>query len=763
MKKKNGLAKFLRQYFAMVLCATMLLGQAGVFLPADVFLAAEADEDGFVIEDGVLVDYVGSETAVVIPEGVTEIDTYAFKGNMRIVSVTIPEGVTEIKARSFDYCQSLEWVNLPESLERIGEWAFKDCALNYIEIPDNVDYIAENAFGDIDEYTDFTIIGAIGTYAETYAIENEYWFNVFNVQFSTGYPVEFSSKQVEVFTAIGDLPEATREFYRLVGWFTEDDVQVTEDTIITGNCMLEAKWENALVDVAELNIQLIGNGDAGNRFVYTGEEIRPYFSIRYGEHSLTKDVDYTLTYENNVEIGTATATIEGIGNYTGSIVIEFYIFEELCNIDDSYVVLAQYDYVYDGTAKTPEVMVLYEGTILEENVHYMVSYADNVEVGTALVEVTGLGKYTGVALAAFYIDASAEPDPTKINIADADIYYVWEDEYEYHGGPLFPMVSILFKDGDEYLIERRDYRLTYYNNIYPGTGTIVATGIGDYTGRLTFTFEIVDPTAPVLNGLVQDEDGNWYYYVDGKIATYYTGLVEHYGAWFYVENGILNWNYTGLTLYNGIWFYVNGGQLDWSYTGLVQHYGAWFYVEGGQLNWNYTGLVQYYDAWFYVEGGQLNWNYTGLVQYNGIWFYVNGGQLDWGYTGLVEHYGAWFYVEGGSLNWNYTGLVLYNGIWFYVNGGQLDWGYTGLVEYCGAWFYVEGGSLNWNYTGLVEYCGAWFYVNGGQLDWSYTGLCEYNGIWFYIQGGQLNWGYTGNVYFNGVWWYVENGIVVRAV
>ena len=264
-----------------------------------------------------------------------------------------------------------------------------------------------------------------------------------------------------------------------------------------------------------------------------------------------------------------------------------------------------------------------------------------------------------------------------------------------------------------------------------------------------------------LNGLIQAEDGTWYYYIDGEIAYDYTGLVQHYDAWFYVENGVLNWNYTGLTLFNGVWFYVQNGQLNWGYTGLVEHFGAWFYVEGGVLNWNYTGLVQHYDAWFYVENGQLNWGYTGLVQHYGAWFYVQNGQLNWGYTGLVQHYDAWFYVEGGQLNWNYTGLVNYNGIWFYVENGQLNWGYTGLVQYAGAWFYVQNGQLNWAYTGLVQYYDAWFYVNGGQLDWGYTGLCEYNGLLFYIQGGQLNWGYTGTVEYNGVLWYVENGIAIR--
>ena len=275
--------------------------------------------------------------------------------------------------------------------------------------------------------------------------------------------------------------------------------------------------------------------------------------------------------------------------------------------------------------------------------------------------------------------------------------------------------------------------------------------------------KVEEPENPIEDGLHQDEDGTWYYYLNGEIATEYTGLVQHYDAWFYVENGVLNWNYTGLTLYNGIWFYVQGGQLNWGYTGLVQYYDAWFYVEGGVLNWDYTGLVQHYDAWFYVEGGQLNWGYTGLVSHNGIWFYVQNGQLNWNYTGLVQHYDAWFYVEGGQLNWSYTGLVQHYDAWFYVEGGQLNWGYTGLAQYAGAWFYVEGGVLNWGYTGLVQHYDAWFYVEGGVLNWNYTGLAQYAGALFYVEGGVLNWNYTGLTFYNGAWYYVENGIAVYLV
>jgi len=60
---------------------------------------------------------------------------------------------------------------------------------------------------------------------------------------------------------------------------------------------------------------------------YTGSEITPVISIRDGKDVLRKDVDYTLEYRNNKNVGTAFITIKGVpqGNYSESITKEFQI------------------------------------------------------------------------------------------------------------------------------------------------------------------------------------------------------------------------------------------------------------------------------------------------------------------------------------------------------------------------------------------------------------------------------------------------------
>jgi len=58
---------------------------------------------------------------------------------------------------------------------------------------------------------------------------------------------------------------------------------------------------------------------------YTGKAIKPDVSIKFEGKELTKGVDYTLSYSNNTEVGTASVTINGIGEYKGSKTLRFDI------------------------------------------------------------------------------------------------------------------------------------------------------------------------------------------------------------------------------------------------------------------------------------------------------------------------------------------------------------------------------------------------------------------------------------------------------
>ena len=59
---------------------------------------------------------------------------------------------------------------------------------------------------------------------------------------------------------------------------------------------------------------------------YTGKAVKPATTVKYNDiTTLQNGYDYTVTYSNNVNVGTAKITIKGIGNYTGTVTKTFKI------------------------------------------------------------------------------------------------------------------------------------------------------------------------------------------------------------------------------------------------------------------------------------------------------------------------------------------------------------------------------------------------------------------------------------------------------
>ena len=115
--------------------------------------------------------HVGGADAVydiVIPDGVTKINSYAFAG-ARLNSVTVPSGVTEIGEEAFAECWGdFQTVHLPEGLQSIGYGAFANSTLKRIEIPESVTYLGSNMFFRCNELEE-AIINAQITSVEEYS------------------------------------------------------------------------------------------------------------------------------------------------------------------------------------------------------------------------------------------------------------------------------------------------------------------------------------------------------------------------------------------------------------------------------------------------------------------------------------------------------------------------------------------------------------------------------------------------------------------
>ena len=156
-------------------------------------------------------------------------------------------------------------------------------------------------------------------------------------------------------------------------------------------------FEIAKADISSAEITY----DAGP-YGYTGKEWKPEVAVSFNDAALTADTDYTVSYENNINAGTAKIIITGIGDhFTGSTEKTFTINSaEISGC--TFAPIA--DVTYNTKAHTPEVTVAISGRTLEADKDYTVSYASNIYAGTATVTVTGKGNFTGTASKTFTIN-----------------------------------------------------------------------------------------------------------------------------------------------------------------------------------------------------------------------------------------------------------------------------------------------------------------------------------------------------------------------
>ena len=108
----------------------------------------DRNNNSFKSENGILYDKDGltllrypigkSETAFVIPDGITTIGSYAFY-HSTLESVIIPSSTTSIESTAFGYCKNLSKIDIPNSVTKIGIMAFENCSkLSSVNISDNV-------------------------------------------------------------------------------------------------------------------------------------------------------------------------------------------------------------------------------------------------------------------------------------------------------------------------------------------------------------------------------------------------------------------------------------------------------------------------------------------------------------------------------------------------------------------------------------------------------------------------------------------------
>lgn len=138
--------------------------------------------------------------------------------------------------------------------------------------------------------------------------------------------------------------------------------------------------------------------------VYTGVAFTPDPIIRDGSVTLVKNKDYTINYANNVNVGVATVTIVGKGNYRDTKEIKFNITPKSIN---QVMINPVNDQTFRNSPIAPDIQIKDGAKVLIKDTDYTLTYNNNLNVGTASVTITGKGNYKDAKTLNFRIVAKS--------------------------------------------------------------------------------------------------------------------------------------------------------------------------------------------------------------------------------------------------------------------------------------------------------------------------------------------------------------------
>lgn len=220
-----------------------------------------------------------TDSSYTVPDMVITLEMNSFELNNNLKKVTLPNGLRTIMWYSFSSCESLEEVVVPDSVVDIDTGCFNYCdKLKRATIGKGItrmnesfaycDSLREIYFrGDLPEDYDMMLYSEITSQTVYYPKNNPTWKNG---SIKLGYP-----------------------FQKLAPWDGDNHIRYS-----IGSASISVKPES---------------------FTYDGLAKKPFVTVAYGGENLVEGKDYKVNYSDYYSAGTATATVQGIGNYEGTV------------------------------------------------------------------------------------------------------------------------------------------------------------------------------------------------------------------------------------------------------------------------------------------------------------------------------------------------------------------------------------------------------------------------------------------------------------
>lgn len=261
---------------------------------------------------------------------------------------------------------------------------------------------------------------------------------------------------------------------------------------------------------------------------YTGAALKPKVSVNYSMGTKQKTLaanNYTIEYADNINVGKATVTVSGKGNYSGSISKNFIITGK--SMSKISIAFSKKSITYTGSStKELNPVIVKDGKkVLVENVDYELKYAEdsdftNVTDKGVVVYAIGKGNY----------DSTTQTATKNYKIVADKYNAIIDNTYFKTDGETVQKPFVTIKDENGVVLDGSLFNIVYSNedSIRPGKYTITVTPVAtnkNYKGKTTLKYTIgALESIEDANVEIVDEEKNVEY--TGKAITSVSPIVS---------------------------------------------------------------------------------------------------------------------------------------------------------------------------------------------------------------------------------------------
>lgn len=195
----------------------------------------------------------------------------------------------------------------------------------YDLVPRKQTYIANRWQEDVPTYSIIDVTGNSLT-INTYRTDNDEKID------SSFTIVKGDADKADLKNSINDAKKVVESSYTKASYNVFSQAISGAETVLNNKKAPKSEIENAIKALATAKSSLVEKANISNAKIseiktqtYNGKNNQPNVTVKNGSKTLTKGSDYTVKYSNNKNIGTATVTVTGIGDYQGAKATTFTI------------------------------------------------------------------------------------------------------------------------------------------------------------------------------------------------------------------------------------------------------------------------------------------------------------------------------------------------------------------------------------------------------------------------------------------------------